>query len=587
MQGTIDIFSFPHDGQYWRIDWLGEVNYRIAAKRNSTPSIRVSLSRWPDANLDADRICNVTSPYQCHVYAPVGYLGKLKIGDVWRDGELVSSPQYQTERFTDVSVKQDTTSIIKAGLGAKTASGEVFYLPLSVHPYHTGHTGSYCLLVNLPDDKRLIIPATELISFYFGSSGSLINALFHVPLTENSLWENAEHGPGKKESKIVLAHGMSGWSASDIARMAFSPPALRAAKLVGNSLAAACTYHQELYPKTHFPFYGKTTLDASGVWLPFGADRERTFLVFKLLSCSHPFPFSKLEYEMAGCLANDVNYSKMDTYSNPVGADPLIIPAKRINKNHVEEDPSKNIATVELAIEIRTHFTDLLYKSVRREETSASAEVEIQLSPGKSISAVSTGTDGITNDIRPVDLVQQSEWGKQGSKANTFMHGLVAELSASEKYDKVEMIGVEAKADRNILGCFDKALWKYEMEQLDRSSRDRSNPLSNIQISVVIDGRVKIFLLIAETGQPSKLTHLCVTAIPASTKVTLSAAQEVVAALDAQNNYGVVDENGERTQYFMNLPDIALENEIQLAIQYASSHLELYCDIFRSNVIQL
>ena len=137
----MNLLFFPHDGHYWRIDWLGDVKYRILAGRNSTPSIQVSLSQWSDASLDADRICNVTSPHQRQVYAPVGYMGKLKIGDVWRNGELVSSPQYQTERFTDVSVKKDTTSIIKAGLGTKVASSEVFYLPLSVHPYHTGNTG--------------------------------------------------------------------------------------------------------------------------------------------------------------------------------------------------------------------------------------------------------------------------------------------------------------------------------------------------------------------------------------------------------------------------------------------------------------
>jgi hypothetical protein len=584
MQGAINLFFFPHDGHYWRIDWLGDVKYRISVGRNSTPSIQVSLSQWSDANLDADRICNVTSPHQRQVYAPVGFMGILKIGDVWRNGELVSSPQYQTERFTDVSVEKDTTITIKAGLGTKVASSEVFYLPLSVHPYHIGNTGSYCLLVKLPDGKRLIIPASELISFYFGSSSTLINALFHVPLTEKSLWKSAEYGRGK-ESKIVLAPGIFGWSASDIARMAFSRPALLAAQLVGDSLAAACAYHLELYPKTRFPFYGKTTLEASGVWLPFGNSPNRTFLVFKLLSCSHPFPFNKLEYELSGCLANTANYTKMDKYTKPIGADPLIIPAKRISKNHVEEDPSKNIATVELTIETRTHFTDLLYKSVRRVEEPDPVEVEIQLSPGKSISSASTGTGGIADDIRPVDLVQQSEWGEQGSKTYPFMRELVDDLSASELYEKVEMIPVSLEDKNKILSSFDEALRQYELEQLDQPSRKRLDSLSNIQIAVVIYGRVKIYLLIAETGHPSKLTHLCATAIPASTTSTLSATQEVEAALDAQGHCKAEDEHGKITQYFMHLPDIALKSDISTAVQYVSRHMELYGDIFQSSVI--
>jgi len=137
---NINLFFFPHDGHYWRIDWFGDVKYRISAGRNSTPSIRVSLSQWPDANLDVDKLCNVVYPHQLQIYAPVGYLGKLKIGDVWRNGKLVSSPQYQTERFANVTIEKETTSIIKAGLGVKEASGEIFYLPLNVHPYHTSHT---------------------------------------------------------------------------------------------------------------------------------------------------------------------------------------------------------------------------------------------------------------------------------------------------------------------------------------------------------------------------------------------------------------------------------------------------------------
>jgi len=138
--------------------------------RWSAPSIWVALSSWPDTNLDSGRIQYVAGLHQHQINVPIGFLGKLKIGDIWRNGELVASPEYQRECFTGVTVDRGAASLIKAGLSTKVANRDVFYLPLGAHPYHSAHTGAYCLLVNLPEGKRLIIPAVELIRFYFGSS---------------------------------------------------------------------------------------------------------------------------------------------------------------------------------------------------------------------------------------------------------------------------------------------------------------------------------------------------------------------------------------------------------------------------------
>jgi hypothetical protein len=91
--------------------------------------------------------------------------------------------------------------------------------------------------------------------------------------------------------------------------------------------------------------------------------------------------------------------------------------------------------------------------------------------------------------------------------------------------------------------------------------------------------------LIAETGQPSKLTHLCATAIPASHKLGWTEAEEVLIALDTERrSSGVEDIYGERMRHFMELPDIELKSDISKAVQYVSRHLELYSDIFQSSV---
>jgi hypothetical protein len=48
-----------------------------------------------------------------------------------------------------------------------------------------------------------------------------------------------------------------------------------------------------------FPFDGSTELQASGKWLSFGNTNDATFLVYKLISCGHQFPFRSINYEMS------------------------------------------------------------------------------------------------------------------------------------------------------------------------------------------------------------------------------------------------------------------------------------------------
>lgn len=102
----------------------------------------------------------------------------LRIGDIWRDGRLEARPHYQLESFADLRIDDTTVHLIKAGLNLDDKG---FLLPLSEHPSHMQCTHSYCVMVELPDNRRLIIPCVELIRFYFGSSSSLVTKLFLPP----------------------------------------------------------------------------------------------------------------------------------------------------------------------------------------------------------------------------------------------------------------------------------------------------------------------------------------------------------------------------------------------------------------------
>lgn len=577
VQKAIKLLFFPQDDQYWRIDWFGDVSYPSHFARRSTPSIRVVLSPLQDANIDASRVREISWTKQHQVYAPVGYLGKLKIGDIWRNGELVASPDYHKESFRDVLVCQETTSIIKAGLSTKVGHREVFYLPLVSHPCHTHHTGSFCVLVNLDDGKRLIIPAVELIRFYFGSSSGLIHALFRFPLMPGMLWTDAQRGSGGRKAKINLAPGISGWSASDVARIAFNPYAWSAAQLIGNSLSAAKVYQQVLYPKGHFPFVGLTTLKSSGIWLPFGNNAASTFLVFKLLSCSHHFPFRGLEYLLAGAArksgTGDANQPLSGSKSQK-----SLLPAKRTGKECIREDPSKGLSTTEVELEKTPQFPDLKNKSVSRLEETNGSVMQLQRSLGKPINASSVGSDGSVQNIRPIDLVRRPTHERVEVTPAQLLRDLVAELDRSGQFDRVEVIKVELDGEEMLLSCFADAIWRHNGGAWDQALRKRLPVFSNIQIAALTSVNMMAYVLFSETNRASRFSPLCVVVKAEKSETTWSITEDVKAALMPPKILGTKGQ-AEHIVYphILSIQNHTLKNDYDCAIKQLSSLVTQYC----------
>ena len=589
IQNDMRLLFMPQDDHLWRIDWFGEVRYPNLKIRSSMPSISIVLTLLQGGHDPENLHANGTHHIQ--IYVPVGFLGKLRIGDVWKNGKLVATLEYGLESFPEVIINRISTSIIKSGLSTTVGNHNVFFLPLAQHPSHALHTQSYCLKVDLPSKKKLIIPAVELIRFYFGSSGGLLSRIFHFPLMPDKLWIEAQRGVGRKKASIALPPGLSGWSAADVARIAFDPVAWHTAQLVGNSLSVARINRQPLYPKAHFPFDGKTTLRATGVWLPFGDDPAGTFLVYRLLSCSHRFPFRGLEYRLAG-RAGLTDAPKIETSEkaeppmihDDIHPQNMPVPAKRTSKNLVEEDPSKKLSTAELLIEKESQFPDLRFKSILRVTELEFPENIIHLSPGKPVSAASVGSDGMAGDIRPIDLVRQPEWGKPGIEPHLVMHDLVDELSASGRFNNVEMICVKPEEEGDLLAKFGDALWRHKGGTSDRSNRGRMPILSNIQIASVSKGSVMAFLLIAEIYNTSKLSPLCVAIKPHSFKITWSMADDIVAALNLPRlPVSEIMMNHDISPHFLPVPRMTFKRDLSGILRQLSRQVELYCEIFMGN----
>jgi len=288
---SFTILDLTSDPRPWRVDWFGEVAYQPNGQRRSQPVYRVLISPvlgdLSSANIvtdDAD---------QREAWLSIGTLPMVSIGDIWQDGERIAQPAYQQESF-GVQIANSSSDIIKAGLSVE----QNFLLPLNEHRWHRGATQSYCVCISMKGGKRLIVPCMELIRFYFGSSSNVLHKLFTGPLREDMLWSEKSFDPATKHLHIKLASRISGASASDVGRIALCHEAWRSAAGIYASCAAATSHKRTAYPYTAFPFTGHTTLQASGQWLSFAGEPDSTFVVYRLNSCSHRFPFETLSYEV-------------------------------------------------------------------------------------------------------------------------------------------------------------------------------------------------------------------------------------------------------------------------------------------------
>lgn len=365
--------SLTPDDRYWRVDWFGECAYPGGVRRYAQPSIRVALS---PLRCDPNDHAALLSPdctdhqHQHEVWPPVAALPLLAIGDIWHEGRHVASPDYQVERFKGLRITPDTLAFVKAGL----TLDEHFLLPLGRHPWHRNHTHSYCVAVTLNDGRRLLMPCVELIRFYFGSSSNLLQRLFTAPLRSEKLWTSKRFNPENRHLHIVLANGLSGASAADIGRVAESGLAWRAAAGVYASCQKATAQRHPAYPYTGFPFEGTTDLEASGAWLPFGDQADATFLVYRLRSCTFPFPFHSLSYE-----ASDRKAWRNRNGGENAAASHGAPKKSEVAGSAADSDPGTKKAQRRSSFRDRRQFPDLARKQVWREKIEAMPKADVFL----------------------------------------------------------------------------------------------------------------------------------------------------------------------------------------------------------------
>jgi hypothetical protein len=425
------IYALPKGVNFWRIDWFGELAFPNRMMRRTQPSLLLHLSRVVDEKFQDDPALLLspesTTParYQRKAWVSVGTLPLLRIGDIWRDGKLEARPDYQLETFPDLQIDKSTTSLIKAGLNLNDKG---FLLPLAEHPWHLHCTHSYCVMVELPGQQRLIIPCVELIRFYFGSSGNLITKLFMPPLERKALYSDAKFDKASGRLSLELAERISGASAADIGRIHMDSVAWRAALHIGTSALAASIARQSIYPQGLFPFDGETTLVATGKWLPLGDQPQSTFLVYSLRSCSHAFPFKSLRYESRAKNHEQQRRQKDSAQSGdrPYRSSPQDAPDQKV----VEQDASSKLASKVKVARLEPRFPDLLKKAIWKSAPLVSSKdsptpIQTKTQP---VDRAAVGEPGSERRIRPIDLAVLTRHDSDHLPAPEFLRSSVEEL---------------------------------------------------------------------------------------------------------------------------------------------------------------
>lgn len=372
----------------WEVVWLGDVGYHSRRMLYSQPTVTVVL-----ASLDEP------STRLSEIKLPVAQLFAAYLGSVWDDKVRTDEMSVDAER-RNIVLATGQAIPCAVGVGLEEELNGEFMLPFEDFPHHRGHTKSWCLRV-ARSEAIYIFPALELIRFYFGSSGSLLKQVFSPGLDVNRLATETSLHDGL--AKVTLSHDMPSVSASDIARISFDKVAQAAAKLVGASLQSASSVdsYGKLYPKAAFPFSGRTELSVVGALIQAQSSKPR-FLVQRIVSCSAPFPFKRLEYVASNQSKKQGIQSSGPHAEKEQNGKAQVVAKRRTSGPLANAEPKKSKATQNLILEPEARFVDLVRKPVCRVNGAAARQVLLSHLPPVAFGSTGDGTgssDGVRCDV--------------------------------------------------------------------------------------------------------------------------------------------------------------------------------------------
>jgi hypothetical protein len=372
------------------VAWFADVSH--PSETGKRPYIKVCLAQ---RHGDGQFHYQGSSGSLSSVNIPAAFLREFRIGDVWSTGAVVGSVALQEVELA-LDVRPETCEIVPCGRSfASALSAKTHELPFHLFDWHAGHTMSYVAKVQISAMEFLIVPVVELMRFYFGSSGALISRLLSGTGAMKTLYTSHRFSGRQQTGYLTLGPGLPGTSASAIGRIAFSNAAHKAARWIESSGATSASRKQPWYPRSTFPFIGKTNLKTEGVWIDRGD--ARVFLAFRIKRCSHPFPYDRLFYWTEAHASRPAAFGTGQTDCGEV----RLTNTAHSELNHGFPGDGESMQQVSSAVS-DVAFPDLVGKIVRRVQGQRGAGSASQ-APGESVTLVAGTRDSL--ECRTAEVV--------------------------------------------------------------------------------------------------------------------------------------------------------------------------------------
>jgi hypothetical protein len=287
---VIEEFKEPsRPGSTWRLNWFGgiERDPKVATEYK----LQVVLTKVKD---DAKGAWHTEGAVEQDilrmVLIGVGQLPLLRMGSLWRDGKL-EMLRSGVEQVFDLDIPPGLPNYYiatdKVGL-----SGLV---PFRDHRLMGFGKNTKCVVLpHNGDPAGIIIPAIELIRFYYANSTRLSKAIFdgdfiHSP---SSIYVPDYTGLDGTFAVVCRRQDVSDDDCWTIARILNAKAAFDGARRVSDSMMRNFANTQHAHPESAFPFSGKTRIKALCKKVGYNPAR---WLVLSLVACSGSFPYEELQ----------------------------------------------------------------------------------------------------------------------------------------------------------------------------------------------------------------------------------------------------------------------------------------------------
>lgn len=246
--------------------WHGSVS-KNPSKRNTTPISNVVFrSLRSDNSLGGIHV----------IPSAISFLGTLRVGSVWSDGQLIGRLSMTMLPPTEISFDFNEWQCVTAREAGVPERYRGFGIPSSQYD-------SWLIRVSTPTGKTLLVPCLEFFTRCYGRSSetSRLIATYGLDVVEKNYLYGHERDP--KTLKLQLRNHISHKEAVFLAHALYSEYTQRKCNDVYSHVNALFSPKDKIFLKAEPWFEGKALIEGQGFWLD-----SNTFLLLNIDGLSNP-----------------------------------------------------------------------------------------------------------------------------------------------------------------------------------------------------------------------------------------------------------------------------------------------------------